>query len=100
MIFDQRRKIFYFFFSRFFSKIKKYFFRANQTQEEYESNLKATREQQRNAWSAKPESVRKQRGAKIAAQAKIRRQAEDEITTDERKKADAKRKRGWDRKKR
>ena len=60
----------------------------------------ADREQHKAAWAAKPKEQRQQRGAAIAAQAKIRRQAEDEITTEERKKAEANRLRGWNRKKR
>ena len=57
-------------------------------------------EAMRKSWAEKPKEQRQQRGAAIAAQAKIRRQAEDEITTEERKEADANRKRGWNRKKR
>ena len=57
-------------------------------------------EAERKSWAEKPKEQRQQRGAAIAAQAKIRRQAEDEITTEERKKAEANRLRGWNRKKR
>lgn len=75
-------------------------FRDHETQEEYESRLKADREQHKNAWAAKTEDERKSRSAAIAGAAKMKRQCEDEVTADDRRKANAAKYRGMDRKKR
>ena len=71
-------------------------FRTNQTQQQYESKLQADRE----SYANMPEPKRKERSAAIAAKAKFKRQAEDEITATERKKLHAARYRGLEKKKR
>ena len=61
--------------------MKYFIYRENQTQQEREAELESMRQHQRNTWEAMPESERKERGAAIAAKAKMKKQFESENDT-------------------
>ena len=70
--------------------LMKYFiYRENQTQQEREAELESMRQHQKNTWEAMPESERKERGAAIAAKAKMKKQFESENDTIRRQKVEA-----------